>query len=141
MRTLFFALVFLFAIWLELAFGLGGLFFAVSVLAFSWNSSENWFLAICFFISAVVADLVFGRVFGQTSLVIGIALMFWRGVQSLSRWRLLAYVVLGSASTFFLSLSSPWQPSWPKTFITLIGMWIIVRTLHLHRTSLELHIQ
>ena len=140
MRILFFAVVFLFAIWLELTFGLGGLFFAVSVLAFSWNSSENWILAVCFFISAGVADLVFGRVFGQTALVIGIALMFWRGIQNLSRWRLFAYMVLGTASTFFLSLSSSWQPSWPKTFIALIGMWIIVRTLHLQRGSRELHV-
>jgi len=141
MRIFFFAVVFLFAIWLELTFGLAGLFFAVAVLAFSWNSSENWILAICFFISAGIADLVFGRVFGQTALVIGIALMFWRGIQNLSRWRLFAYMVLGTASTFFLSLSSPWQPSWPKTFIALIGMWIIVRTIHLQRTSQELHIQ
>ncbi|MEK7458560.1 MAG: hypothetical protein AAB612_03735 [Patescibacteria group bacterium] len=140
MRILFFAVVFLFAIWLELTFGLGGLFFAVSVLAFSWNSSENWILAVCFFISAGVADLVFGRVFGQTALVIGIALMFWRGIQNLSRWRLFAYMVFGTASTFFLSLSSSWQPSWPKTFIALIGMWIIVRTLHLQRGSRELHV-
>ena len=92
------------------------------------------------FISAGVADLVFGRVFGQTALVIGIALMFWRGIQNLSRWRLFAYMVFGTASTFFLSLSSSWQPSWPKTFIALIGMWIIVRTLHLQRGSRELHV-
>lgn len=141
MRIFLFALVFLFAIWLELAFGLSGLFFAVAILAFSWNSSGNRVFALCFFISAGIADLVFGRVFGQTALVIGIALMFWRGVQNLSRWRLFAYMVLGTVSTFFLSPSSPWQPSWPKTFITLIGMWIIVRTLHLQQGSQEVHIQ
>ncbi len=141
MRTFFFALVFLFAVWLELAFGLVGLLFAVAILAFSWNSKENWMFAICFFISAGVADLVFGRVFGQTALVIGIALILWQGVQNLSRWRLFAYIILGIASTFFLSLSSASQLSWPKTFIALLGMWIIVRTLHLQRASKELHIQ
>ena len=141
MRTFFFALVFLFAVWLELTFGLVGLFFAVAVLAFSWNSKENWTLAVCFFISAGVADVVFGRVFGQTALVIGIALILWQGVQNLSRWRLFAYIILGIASTFFLSLSSTLQLSWPKTLLTLIGMWIVVRTLHLQRTSKELHIQ
>lgn len=141
MRILFFAVVFLFAIWLELTFGLAGLFFAVAVFAFSWNSSEHWILALCFFISAGVADLVFGRIFGQTALVIGIALMFWHGVQNISRWRLLAYIVCGTVSTFFLSLSSPWQPSWPKTFIALIVMWIIARALRLQRGSRELHIQ
>lgn len=141
MRMLLFSAVFVFAIWLELTFGLSGLFFAVAIFAFSWNSGENWVLAICFFISAVIADLVFGRVFGQTALIIGIALMCWRGVQSLSRWRLFAYLVLGTVSTFFLSLSSPWQPSWPKTSIALIGMWIIVRTIHLQRVSQEVHMQ
>lgn len=141
MRIFFFSVVFLFAIWLELTFGLSGLFFAVAILAFSWNSSENWVLALCFFISAVISDLVFGRVFGQTALIIGISLMFWRGVQNLSRWRLFAYMVLGTVSTFFLSPSSQWQPLWPKTFITLIGMWIIVRTIHLQRASQKIHAQ
>lgn len=140
MRVFFFGLMFLLAIWLELTFGLGGVFFATSILACSWNSGGNWIFATCFFMSAGVADLVFGRPFGQTALIVGIALMCWHSVQNVSRWRFLAYVALGGVSTFFLSLSSAWRPSWLITFIALMSAWVIIRTLHVQRTLLEIHI-
>lgn len=140
MRVFFFGLMFLLAIWLELTFGLDGLFFAVSILVCAWNSSENWIFAICFFMSAGVADLVFGRPFGQTALIVGISLICWHSVQNVSRWRFFAYMALGGASTFSLSLSSAWQPSWIKTLIALISMWVVIRTLHMQRTSREIHI-
>jgi uncharacterized membrane protein YccC len=127
------------ALWLELAFSLSGLLFATCVLAYSWSGrgNEHVVFTVSFFIVALWADVVFGRVMGETAIVLSAALLIWRAVQNLSRWRLLAYLALGSGSVYLLDQHA----RWPLPFIALLAMWALIRLMHAQRGGHEIHIR
>jgi hypothetical protein len=127
------------ALWLELAFSLSGLMFATCVLAYSRSGrgNEHVVFTVSFFAISIWADVVFGRMLGETVVVLSIALLIWRAVQNLSRWRLVAYLVLGSGSVYLLNQHA----RWPLPFVALFAMWAVIRLMHAQRGGHEIHIR
>jgi len=114
------------SLWVELALGLYGCFFAATLFLFpNTKHHRNWYVALLFVV-VIVADLAFQRHLGTTALVMGVVLSIWNGVRRLSRWRFFAYLGLGGLASLLLS-------GYKEHLVTvgtiLIFLWSFVRLI------------
>lgn len=123
------------SLWIEVAFGLYGCFFAASLLLFPGAKRYRmWYVALLF-VTTLLADLVYQRPAGETAVTLGVVLLVWNGVRRLSRWRFFAYLGLGMAASLPLS---GYKGHILIISIMLIVLWGIVRLVNMMTKPTEI---
>lgn len=124
------------ALFLEHALGLYGLLVAMLCISFSiQDERKKWVIVVHTSIVCMFADVMFGRVIGQSLVVYGVVLMMWSVAARFSRTRVFTFMALGMGSAFFLD---PQRDHILRVMVVLACMWTMMRGVSMNTRSQEI---
>lgn len=124
------------ALFLEHALGLYGLLVAVFFICFSIrDEKKRWIIIAHTSVVCIFADVMFGRMLGQSLVVYGVVFIIWSFIAQLSRMRVFAFIALGIGSAFFLE---PQREHLFRVFVVLLLMWMMMRKVNINTRLQEI---